>query len=667
MAIAKVQKIQLIGISKHKDNVLDTLQDTGVLEIKDLSEDETKSHLHSEEKRQKVISELQKIELDYANVDFAIKLLSQHRKKKGLFAQPPTLTVEEVKEKAKEVNYKKITDQCTEIEEKMTKAQNEITALENELSLYEPWKKLKIDLENLSGTDNTSIILGMLKSDAQEEVYQGLNKISDLISIETVEQDNNSIYLVIVFAQELEKEIRQLLSQHKFSEAEFPNTSGLLKNYLKEQEEKIKENEKILKENESELKKLSKHVPGLEIVHDNLTWEKEKLEEAKKLGNTEYSFVISGWLPKEKLETVEEALGKVTNEYLVTEVEPEEDEIPPVILKNSKFMQPFEAVTGIYGTPKYTEIEPTPFLAAYFIIFFAMCLTDAGYGLIMFVMMALILKFFKLGESTKKLVKLLMYGGIVTFVIGGLFGGWFGLTVDQVPEFLTYTAESGEKLFIFQKINSVTDPLTVLILALALGFIQILMGTYMKFIHAFRHENKKDALLDTGTWAFMLTGIGFGILAAAGAIPSSLTVVGKWWVILGAILLILTQGREKKNIIGKFISGVLSLYALIGYLSDVLSYSRLLALGLATTIIGLAVNIIAALVGGVPYIGWLFMIIVFVGGHIFNLVINTLGSFIHSGRLQYVEFFGKFLEGGGTALKPFSKKSKYIFIHKSNQ
>lgn len=172
--------------------------------------------------------------------------------------------------------------------------------------------------------------------------------------------------------------------------------------------------------------------------------------------------------------------------------------------------------------------------------------------------------------------------------------------------------------------------------------------------------------MDTGSWAFMLTGIGFFIISAAGVLPAPAQTIGQWWVILGAVILILTQGRDKKNPIARVLSGVLSLYGLVSYMSDILSYSRLLALGLATTIIALAVNVIVDLAAGMPYIGWLVAIVIFIGGHVFNLVINTLGSFIHSGRLQFVEFFSKFMEGGGKEFQAFGKKNKYVYLKNNN-
>jgi V/A-type H+-transporting ATPase subunit I len=410
------------------------------------------------------------------------------------------------------------------------------------------------------------------------------------------------------------------------------------------------------------LSALSKNLENLKITLDYTGWEKEKLEATKVINNTQYSFEAVGWIPSSNIKKVEEDLEKETNQYAINELPLEEGEVPPVIIKNNNFMSPFEAVTKVYGLPKYSELDPTPFLSAYFIVFFALCLTDAGYGIIIFITMWLMNKKLKLAEGVKKLVKVLMYGGIVTFVIGTLFGGWFGLTPDQVPEALTYTTAGGDKLFIFQTINSIKNPITVLILALTMGFIQILMGVIMKLVHGIKYKDKKQAILDSGPWVFMLSAIGFYVIVAAGLLPIGLIPVAKWMLIIAALALVFTQGRDKKNIIGKFLSGILSLYGLVGYLSDVLSYSRILALGLATAIIGLAVNTVVGLVSGFPYIGWLFAIIVFVGGHTFNLLINSLGSFIHSGRLQFVEFFTKFMEGGGREFKPFSKKCKYLFI-----
>lgn len=657
MAIAPVQKIQLAVAKSHKKKVLEILQDFGAFQVIDMSEE-----LPSEDTVS--LKEYQKVELDFANVEFAIRLLTPFAKKKGLLEGPLVLSEKEMEEKAKEFDYRKIIKECSEIEEETTRLKNELSALRNEKTIFEPWKKLKAKLENIPGTGTTGVILGVLKTPVVENALKAIDDVSSFTSVEKVEEEGTNTYLMIVFDKEVEKDLRKTLSEFKFTEAEMPLATGLLKEYLHTVEESIKENETALKKAESELKKLAKYMDDLHAVHDYLGWQKEKWEALQKFGNTERVFIINGWIEARKKNQLEKTLDESTKEYALKELELQEGEVPPVVIKNSNLTTPFETLTLMYGLPKHDELDPTPYLSIFFIVFFALCLTDAAYGIILFAVTALALKFMKMGPGMKRLVKLLMYAGITTAIIGAIFGGWFGLEAKNMPEFLTYTAANGEKMFILQQINAVTNPLSVLILALGLGFLQILVGVYMKFIHGLRHGNKKDAILDTGTWAFMLTGIGFFVLAVSGALPG-MTEVGKWWVMLGALGLILTQGRGNKNIIMRLLAGVLSLYGLVNYMSDVLSYSRLLALGLATTIIGLAVNVITGLAGNLPFIGWLVAAVIFIGGHLFNLVINTLGSFIHSGRLQFVEFFSKFMEGGGKEFKPLTKKNKYVFM-KSN-
>jgi len=659
MALAKIKKIQLTAVSQYKEKILEILQNTGALNVTEISEE---SDIKPE--TYKNLSKLQKTELNYANLQFAINLLSKYEKKKGLFAPPLEITIKEATEKEKEIDYQKIIDVCTKIEENLTKAKNNLTTLKNDLQIHTPWKKLEIEIQNIKDTNTSKILAGNIKSIFFNPLIEKVHKLSNLISSDRIHEDDKNTYFVLIFSKELESEIAQILSEYKFTEAEFSQYTGKIADYLSNLKEQIKENEQHVKDAEKELKALSKNLDDLKIIHDYFGWQKEKLETGKNFGETNYTFMLQGWISESHIPELEKQLEKETKEFELAQIKPEKDEKPPVVLKTNNFMQPFQAVTTIYGLPKHDELDPTPFLAAFFILFFALCLTDAGYGIVMFVVMALILKKFKLPIGIKKLVRLLMYGGIATFFVGAFFGGWFGLTPDQVPSTLTYTAGNGEQLFIFQKINAITNPILVLILALTLGFIQVLLGVTMKLVHNFRHNNKKDAILDTGTWVFMLSGIGFFILTSAIPALNSLTVVGKWWVIVATAGLILTQGRDKKNIIVKGVSGILSLYGLVGYMGDILSYSRLLALGLATAIIGLAVNTVAELVGGIPYLGWLLMAVVFVGGHIFNLLINALGSFIHSGRLQFVEFFTKFMEGGGHDFKPFSKKNKYIYLKK---
>lgn len=658
MALSQIKKIRITAISKHKEKILEKFQNLSEVEL--ISTDSNIVTALTKKPKEK----LENLELLKANIEFSIKTLEKFEKK-SFFQNPIKISLEEAKEQTESQNFKKIITACQEYEDKTQKAKNEIESINQKISSYSPYKDLPIKLNELNGTEEVKIRVGEIKSIQISALKESIENLSKNISFEIISEDTSNSFFYIIFENNIEKDVQQILNNLKYIDAQLPTMNESLKEYIHDLKSDLKEAKRSIKDLNKNIKKELKELQKLKIAHDYYTWEIEKLTSFKKLEKTDYSFCITAWVPKSSIDLIENTISAITKEYTLEILQLEDDEIPPVAIKNSKFMEPFEAVTKTYGLPLHTELDPTPFLAFFFIIYFALCLTDAGYGFMIFTALALVLKFFNFPAEMKKLITVILYGGIVTIVMGTLFGGWFGLSPDQVPAFFTYTTDTGEKMFLLQKINPITNPLAVLILSFALGFAQITIGTYIKFFHTFLHINKKNALLDNLPWSYFLTGLGFLILTLTKVITPELSIIGKYWVYSGLILLVLTQGREKKSIIGKAFSGVLSLYGLVGYLSDVLSYSRLLALGLATAIIGMAVNTIAVLLKDmIPYFGYVLMVIVFVVGHTLNLLINALGAFIHSGRLQFVEFFGKFMEGGGKEFKPLSKKTKYIYLTK---
>lgn len=658
MALTQIKKIRLLAISKHKDKILENLQNLSDLEI--IDEERSYQNALTKKTREK----LETNERKRAEIEFAIRTLEKFEKKK-FFSNPIEISIEEAKELSEANDFSKIIEECKNFEDKTQKAKNEIELISQKIKTFSPYANLIIRLDELSGSRETLVKVGEMKKVLLDQLKEKLAELSKNIHLEIIEEDNSNYYIFIILEKNIERDVHHILNEIKFSEVDLPNLQSSLKEHIRELKSDLKEAKRSIKDLNKNIKKEVKELQKLKIAHDYTNWEIEKLSSNKKIEKTDYSFCITAWVPKAQIDEVEKQISLITKEYTLEVLQLEEGEIPPVAIKNSKFMEPFEAVTKTYGLPLHNEIDPTPYLAFFFITYFALCLTDAGYGILMLIAFSLALKFMKFPKEMKKLVSVLLYGGIVTIILGTLFGGWFGLSADQVPAFFTYTAENGERMFLLQKINPITNPLTVLILSFALGFIQITVGTYIKFIHTFVKIDRKSAILDNLPWSYFLTGLGFFILTLTNVISSELSFIGKYWVYSGLLFLVLTQGREKKSIIGKAFSGILSLYGLVNYLSDVLSYSRLLALGLATAIIGMAVNTIALLFRDmIPYVGFVIMIIVFVIGHILNLLINALGAFIHAGRLQFVEFFGKFMEGGGKEFKPLSKKSKYIYLTK---
>ena len=332
-------------------------------------------------------------------------------------------------------------------------------------------------------------------------------------------------------------------------------------------------------------------------------------------------------------------------------IQPEEGEEPPIALENSKNIKPFETITRLYGLPGYRELDPTAYLAGFFFVFFGLCLTDVFYGLFIFFLTAFVLHKYRVPSNVRPLVQLLMFGGLASAIIGIFFGGYFGIASDQIPSWAR----------VVQIFNPLENPLPIFYLSLGLGFVQIMFGIFLKMLTSIKNGCIKDGILDEGPWLLF-----FAVLVWLGASTAVENFSGSREIALLAlystiVLLVVTQGRKEKSVFMQLFKGIIGLYNIVGYFSDVLSYSRLLALGLATSALGFAVNLIAGIVNDmIPYVGFIFATLILVIGHTFNLAINSLGAFIHSARLQFVEFFGKFMTGGGRGFDPFERKQRYI-------
>jgi V/A-type H+-transporting ATPase subunit I len=338
----------------------------------------------------------------------------------------------------------------------------------------------------------------------------------------------------------------------------------------------------------------------------------------------------------------------------MSDLEPQAGEEPPVDIVNNSFIQPFEAVTRLYGMPGHKDLDPTLFLAGFFFLFFGLSLTDVGYGIFLMAVATMILTLFKVAPVVRTFAKLLLFMGLGSALVGLLFGGYLGIAPESLPSWLRA----------IQLFDPIGNPLPVFYLALGLGVFQVMVGMFLKIYSDARNGELMNGILDQGPWLFVF----FAAIAYLGVTTGYLNIIATPdqlinLIYVGLVLVVLASGRKGKTILEKVQSAALSLYASIGYFSDILSYSRLLALGLATTALAFAVNLIAEIVyDAVPYVGIVFAGLVLVIGHTFTLAVNTLGAFIHSARLQFVEFFGKFISGTGRLFRPFAREKSYVSI-----
>lgn len=661
MAVVPMQKISLFVHKKDKSKVIDFLQDKGVLHITDtIIDDENIQKLDADD-------ETRDIQYTVAKLDFACTFLAKfEEKKRGLQAMIDGKSVKikdnnEVEKVAKKFQFNEVVDRCKSVEEEMVHLNNEIKDIHNLQATLNCWSHLKESLDIPRETENAVLQFISIPLEELEGLKAELLKLSKLIDIGYENIIVDKVYFQVVCDKSVLDDTDSIIASHKAEIIEIPELNGSIKEELKKLDNRLEKiNERLGQLNEA-VKKIAQDLPELRLCYDYYNWQLIRKQARQNFLSTKSTVLLSGWMPKKGVKQIVADLEKdITTNFELIEIAPEKSEDAPILLFNKEIIRPFQSITNLYGLPGPKEIDPTPFMAVFFIVFYGLALTDAIYGLLLFAIMLFVLRYLKIPKKSQGLLRLLMYAGIVTFILGVVFGGWAGLTIEQAPSFLKSTTADGETVFIGQKMSALTNPLGVLILSLALGFIQVLLGVYMKFVWMLKNVGKKEAFLDQFPWAYMLTVIGFTILVVAGILPQSFMEIAKILLYIGAAYIVLTQGREKKNIILKFLSGVLGLYGLVSYFADVLSYSRLLALGLSTSIIALAVNTVAGLLVGIPYVGIVIAILIIIGGHIFTIVINAFGAFIHSARLQFVEFFTKFLEGGGRPFKPLYKESKFV-------
>jgi V/A-type H+-transporting ATPase subunit I len=369
---------------------------------------------------------------------------------------------------------------------------------------------------------------------------------------------------------------------------------------------------------------------------------------------TEQIVVSEFWIPDVRLGELKKVLNSYEPLTDMVVSEPEEGEKPPTLLANPKWSRALEALVTMYGTPTYGGFDPTVITAPFFYAFFGICFGDAGYGLLIASVVAFLLVKKKPEPSVRNFLTIVLVGNICAFVFGAVTFSWFG---DSLTSFSFLKSLGWLKSI--QILDPMGDPMTMLVISLAIGFFQIMLGLVVAMRNNLINGNRVAAFADQGGWIVFLCGLVLLGLSSGGVIglPTRLSgaIAGA-----GALILVTTQGREKKSFVGKLLSGVMSLYNVTGYLGDILSYSRLLALGLGSAAIAMVVNLLANLVSGVPYVGIILGILVFVLGHVFGMAINILGAFIHSLRLQYVEFFGKFFEASGEEYTPLSCATQYV-------
>ncbi|MDO5089168.1 MAG: V-type ATP synthase subunit I [Leptotrichiaceae bacterium] len=645
MAIVKMSKFNLIAFDSQRAKILKRLQKFKEVNFIDFNAE------NNDETLKKIINneELTRIEERLHSVDYSISLLKKYQimKKniKAVMKGNDNYTFEELAKKAAVYDWKELCQKLKELGSDLDEIRLKISKRYSELESISLWDRLDINPEELKKLKTVNTYLGTIPYKLKNSFVGKMSELEKTYYEELKVTKEDVYYMVISDKGDEEKEkLSEIFRETSFT-AEDLKVDTTPEEYIEKLKNEIQELKKEKKEIKSRIKSYDGELSNLEAVYEYLKNKKLRITETEKMAKTENTCIISGWIPTSKKEEFEKEVAEASrsNYYIDFEEADPNDVTVPIKLKNGKVVSTFESLTQMYAYPKYNEIDPTPLLTPFYIVFFGMMVADAGYGLLLLFGTLFVLKFVNLNKKSRLMIQFFFYLSFSVIVWGVLYGSYFGLEIPGMWRLINPSTE-------FQKL---------LIGSVAFGLIHLFFGLAIKAYLHFKAGKPLDALYDTGFWYMALSGGIVFLLSSVLKLSLVTANISMWIMIAGMVGIVMTGGREAKSFGGKLGGGLYSLYGISGYIGDLVSYSRLMALGLAGGFIAQAMNIIAGLLGS-TWFGIAFVPVIFVLGHLFNMFLSFLGSYVHTSRLIYVEFFGKFYEGGGKPFKDFRTESKYI-------
>ena len=574
----------------------------------------------------------------------AIDFLSGYiEKSKPLLSAPDELDPDDYDESFMHAAEEKIR-RAAELSADIRALDAESRSVSAEIDALMPWAALRRAIptaESRSAISTVGTLPPKLDTAAFDSALESL-----ACTVEIISEDDHGTRLILTAHRDDFDEVMHVASEFGFvtcpavASAQDGYAAGKL-TALRSRQEEIG---KRLSEDEDASRNLAKSIKDIETYVDLTLSEKARTEAADKLSESERTAVLTGWIPESAENEVSAMLDSFGVAYSTEEASDGDD--PPILFRNNRFASQFEPVVELYSPPAYGSFDPTSIMSIFYIIIFGLMLADVGYGLLLSLACLVGLRLMKPRGSMKKMLTMFAMCGVSCMVMGVLFGGYFSDAPTVLMQNWFGIENPPELALLF---NPLTSPIPFLAVSLGVGAVHLITALAIKFYINWSRGHRADAVCDQGSWIILFAGAGVFFLNRT---------VGLALVLLGIAMLILTQGRAERNVFMKLFRGIASLYDIVGYLSDLLSYSRILALGLASMVVGSVFNILGALPGPSVF-GIIFFVLIFALGHLLNIAVNLLGTFVHTSRLQYIEFFGKFYEDGGHMFAPLTLRSKY--------
>ena len=648
MAIAKMNKVMLIAPTDKQNDLLDAIQELQSLEVTSLEQAKELFAENSIALQEADADGINALQQKFEGIHAAITFVEKNQKQPSLIQKLKTpreqFALSELQKEVQKWDTDALVDHVESIRNTLRKKDDELKELREKEALLRKWSALDFYPKDIFKHPYTKTKMGTIPQATDNAYLDGL-KESELISVYEVYHTREEIGVLVTYPRKAQQAAKEELAKAHFSIVwyafeEAPSVE--LEKNLKAQQAVVDAKKKVLDDLQEEKDLLRKLQLSAEVTYNELQKEQAK----NGLVNGQHVFVLQGWLTTKAVDDVEvqlkEKLGEGEYVFLPLEIAEEKYEEVPTVLENNAFLQPFENLTEMYGLPKYGELDPTPYTAPFYLVFFGMMAADLGYGALLWLGTFIMLKFFHFDKGMNRNLKFFHLLSYPVMIWGIIFGSAFGADLP------------------FQPLSLSKDLITIMILSIIFGVIQIMVGLSLGAYSNLKKKAYVDAYTSHLGWLAIITGIILYVLGSMVLNISWIATIGSSIAIIAAVAIVVVTVLSSENKWGGLASGLYNLYGISGYVADVVSYTRLMALAVSGGSIASAFNM---LVGFLPpiarFTAGIFLIVALQG---LNIFLSFLGAYVHGLRLQFVEFFGKFYDGGGRALKPFKTYEKYVDI-----
>ena len=653
MAIVKMSKFDLVVFAEQRAKVLKKLQKFKEVSFVDIELHDENGELSKDavEGVTKYVNneELTHIDERLYQLSNAISLIKKYDERKtrlrDVIHGNENYTFDELAKKALTYDWKKVSSELNKIGTQYSQIKSEISKKYMRYDEIDLWERLDVNPKELKNLKKVNTFLGTVPIKLKGTFIDGISELDKTYYEELKIVKDEVYYLVISSIDESEKEKLAEVFRNSSFTVENLDIDAVPQDYKNGLQKEISELKKEKRRLKAQIKTYSEDLTDLQAVYEYMQNKKLRIVESEKLAQTENTILIKGWIPTEKVSEFEKVIkDEAGDNYYLTFADADRDDATvPIKLKNGKVASTFENLTGMYAYPRYNEIDPTPLFTPFYILFFGMMGADVGYGLVLLLATMFVLKVVNLSSQMRKSIKFFFYLSFSVIFWGLLYGSYFGATIPGMWRLVDPASQYND----------------LLIGSIVFGIVHIFVGLAIKAYMLIRDGKSLEAIYDVLFWYMALIGGMLFLIFKLMNLSAVVANVSMWVMIAGMAGIVLTGGREAKGVGAKLGGGLYSLYGISSYVGDFVSYSRLMALGLSGGFIASAINMIAGMISG-SWVGMIFIPVILIAGHLFNMFLSFLGAYVHTSRLMYVEYFGKFYEGGGKPFKDFRTENKYI-------